>query len=115
MNDVILTVYDQQNNGFIVDLYGQDTISMNFNFNSITTLEAGDVYSQEFRIPATQNNCDLFGLQSDFNIVHRNDIRRKFKAILTVDTIPVSEGFVQFKKSFIKNGKMSDFSIPSLS
>jgi hypothetical protein len=24
MNDVILTVYDQQNNGFIVDLYGQD-------------------------------------------------------------------------------------------
>lgn len=111
MNDVILTVYDQQNNGFIVDLYGQDTISMNFNFNSITTLEAGDVYSQEFRIPATQNNCDLFGLQSDFNIVHRNDIRRKFKAVLTVDTIPISEGFVQFKKSFIKNGKMSDFSI----
>jgi len=111
MNDVILTVYDQQKNGFIVDLYGQDTISMNFNFNSITTLEAGDVYSQEFRIPATQNNCDLFGLQSDFNIVHRNDIRRKFKAVLTVDTIPISEGFVQFKKSFIKNGKMSDFSI----
>ena len=111
MNDVILTVYDQQKNGFIVDLYGQDTISMNFNFNSITTLEAGDVYSQEFRIPATQNNCDLFGLQTDFNIVHRNDIRRKFKAVLTVDTIPISEGFVQFKKSFIKNGKMSDFSI----
>lgn len=111
MNDVILTVYDQQKNGFVVDLYGQDTISMNFNFNSITTLEAGDIYSQEFRIPATQNNCNLFGLQSDFNIVHRNDIRRKFKAILTVDTIPISEGFVQFKKSFIKNGKMSDFSI----
>lgn len=111
MNDVILTVYDQQNTGFVVDLYGQDTISMNFNFNSITTLEAGDIYSQEFRIPATQNNCNLFGLQSDFNIVHRNDIRRKFKAILTVDTIPISEGFVQFKKSFIKNGKMSDFSI----
>lgn len=111
MNDVILTVYDQQNNGFIVDLYGQDTISMNFNFNSITTLEAGDVYSQEFRIPATQNNCDLFGLQSDFNIILDNDIRRKFKAVLTVDTIPISEGFVQFKKSFIKNGKMADFSI----
>ena len=64
MNDVILTVYDHYRNGFIVDLYGQDTISMNFNFNSITTLEAGDVYSQEFRIPATQNNCDLFGLLS---------------------------------------------------
>jgi len=88
---------------------------MNFNFNSITTLEAGDVYSQEFRIPATQNNCSVFGLQSDFNFIGingtTNDIRRKFKAVLTVDTIPVAEGFVQFRKSYIKNGKMSDFSI----
>ena len=111
MNDVILTVFDQANNGYVLDLYGQDTISMNFNFNSITTLEAGDVYSQEFRIPATVNNCNLFGLQSDFNIVNGNDIRRKFKAVLTVDTIPVAEGFVQFRKSHIKMGKMADFSI----
>jgi len=62
MNDVILTVYDQSGTGYVLDLYGQDTISMNFNFNSITTLESGDVYSQEFRIPATLNNCNLFGL-----------------------------------------------------
>ena len=111
MNDVILTVYDQSGDGYVLDLYGQDTISMNFNFNNITTLESGEVYSQEFRIPATQNNCSLFGLQSDFNIVSNNDIKRKFKAILTVDTVPISEGFVQFKKSYIKYNKMSDFSI----
>lgn len=111
MSTVILTVYDQSGNGYVLDLYGQDTISMNFNFNSITTLESGEVYSQEFRIPATQNNCSLFGLQSDFNIVSGNDIKRKFKAVLTVDTIPISEGFVQFKKSYIKYNKMSDFSI----
>jgi len=111
MNDVILTVYDQSGTGYVLDLYGQDTISMNFNFNSITTLESGDVYSQEFRIPATQNNCNLFGLQSDFNIVSTNDIKRKFRAILTVDTVPIAEGFVQFKKSFVKYNKMSDFSI----
>jgi hypothetical protein len=111
MNDVILTVYDQSGDGYILDLYGQDTISMNFNFNSITSLESGEVYSQEFRIPATQNNCSLFGLQSDFNIVSNNDIKRKFRAILTVDTVPISEGFVQFKKSYIKYNKMSDFSI----
>lgn len=115
MNDVILTVTSKDGVPTVLDLYGQDTISMNFNFNSITTLEAGDVYSQEFRIPATQNNCTLFGLQSDFTIVAingvTNDIRRKFKAVLTVDTVPVAEGFVQFRKSFIKNGKMSDFSI----
>jgi hypothetical protein len=115
MNDVILTVTSKAGVPTVLDLYGQDTISMNFNFNSITTLEAGDVYSQEFRIPATQNNCSVFGLQSDFNFIGingtTNDIRRKFKAVLTVDTIPVAEGFVQFRKSYIKNGKMSDFSI----
>lgn len=115
MNDVILTVTSKAGVPTVLDLYGQDTISMNFNFNSITTLEAGDVYSQEFRIPATQNNCSVFGLQTDFNFFAingtSNDIRRKFKAVLTVDTIPVAEGFVQFRKSYIKNGKMSDFSI----
>ena len=111
MNDVILTVSSKAGLPTVLDLYGQDTISMNFNFNSITTLEAGDVYSQEFRIPATQNNCSVFGLQTDFNIVVSDDIRRKFKAVMTVDTVPVAEGFVQFRKSYIKNGKMSDFSI----
>ena len=111
MSTVILTVYDQSGNGYVLDLYGQDTISMNFNFNNITTLESGEVYSQEFRIPATQNNCSIFGLQSDFNIVSNNDIKRKFRAELTVDTIPVANGFVQFKKSYIKYNKMSDFSI----
>lgn len=111
MSTVILTVYDQSGNGYVLDLYGQDTISMNFNFNSITSLESGEIYSQEFRIPASQNNCNLFGLQSDFNIVSSNDIKRKFKAELTVDTIPIASGFVQFKTSYIKKGKMSDFSI----
>ena len=111
MSTVILTVYDQSGNGYVLDLYGQDTISMNFNFNSITSLESGEIYSQEFRIPASQNNCTLFGLQSDFNIVSNNDIKRKFKAELTVDTIPIASGFVQFKTSYIKKGKMSDFSI----
>ena len=112
MNDVILTVFTQDSSdGYVLDLYGQDTISMNFNFNNITTLEAGEIYSQEFRIPATQNNCMLFGLQSDFNIVSSQDIKKKFRAVLTVDTVPIAEGFVQFKKSFIKNGRINDFSI----
>ena len=115
MNNVLLTVFDKGGKAVVLDLYGQDTISLNFNFNSITSLKPGDIYSQEFRIPATQTNCDLFGLQSDFNIAAyngtANNIKKKFKAIITVDTVPISEGFVQFKSSFIKSGKMSDFAI----
>jgi len=115
MNNVLLTVWDQNGKAVVLDLYGQDTISLNFNFNSITSLKPGDIYSQEFRIPATQINCDLFGLQSDFNIAAyngtANNIKKKFKAIITVDTVPISEGFVQFRSSFIKSGKMSDFAI----
>lgn len=115
MNNVLLTVWDKGGKAVVLDLYGQDTISLNFNFNSITSLKPGDIYSQEFRIPATQTNCDLFGLQSDFNIASynglANNIKKKFKAIITVDTVPISEGFVQFKSSFVKSGKMSDFAI----
>jgi len=115
MNNVLLTVWDKAGKAVVLDLYGQDTISLNFNFNSITSLKPGDIYSQEFRIPATQTNCDLFGLQSDFNIAGynglANNIKKKFKAIITVDTVPISEGFVQFKSSFVKSGKMSDFAI----
>lgn len=115
MNNVIITVWDKNGVGTVLDLYGQDTINLNFDFNSITTLERGQTFSEQFRIPATANNCGVFGIQQDFNIASYNgtasDIKKKFKAIITVDTVPIAEGFVQFKSSSIKLGKMADFSI----
>jgi len=115
MNSVIITVWNKIGVGTVLDLYGQDTINLNFDFNSITTLERGQTFSQEFRIPATANNCGVFGIQQDFNIAAYNgaatDIKKKFKSVITVDTVPIADGFVQFKSSSIKGGKMSDFSI----
>lgn len=112
---VQLMIQDSDGNRYLVDLYGEDTISMNYSFSAIETLAAQTEYSKGFTIPATDNNAKIFGYQNLTNDFSSNgstkNIRKKFLAYIAVNTIPLLEGFVQFKSATIKNGSIGDFQI----
>jgi hypothetical protein len=112
---VQLMIQDAESNRYLVDLYGEDTISMNYLFSAIETLADQAEYSHPFTIPATDNNAKIFGYQNLTNDFASNgltkNIRKKFFAYIAVNTIPLLEGFVQFKSATIKNGSIGDFQI----
>jgi hypothetical protein len=112
---VQLMIQDAESNRYLVDLYGEDTISMNYSFSAIETLADQTEYSHPFTIPATDNNAKIFGYQNLTNDFASNgltkNIRKKFFAYIAVNTIPLLEGFVQFKSATIKNGSIGDFQI----
>lgn len=112
---VQLMIQDSESNRYLVDLYGEDTISMNYLFSAIETLADQTEYSHPFTIPATDNNAKIFGYQNLTNDFASNgltkNIRKKFFAYIAVNTIPLLEGFVQFKSATIKNGSIGDFQI----
>jgi hypothetical protein len=112
---VQLMIQDSDGGRAIVDLYGEDTISMSYSFSAIETLANQSELSKSFTIPATDQNCKIFGYQhlpNDFssNGLSKN-IRRKFFAYISVNTIPLLEGYVQFKSATLKDGMLGDFSI----
>jgi len=111
---VILTV---SSNGaqVVVDLYENESISYSSNFNSISEFTTRGAFSREFRIPATKSNVDFFGQQYDVNLLNDDttqiNVLRKIEATLSVDTLPIAEGHIQFKQAITQQGKMHEFVI----
>ncbi len=112
---IVLTVYNQSEVGQVLDLYPGDSIALNYKFNDLLSLTGSAPFSREFRVPATANNCSVFGYQYDFTHISTNggatNIRRKFRAYLTVEGIPLVSGYIQFKQATITNGTAADFSL----
>jgi len=111
---VILTV---ASNGaaVVVDLYENESISYSSNFNSISEFTTRGAFSREFRIPATKANVDFFGQQYNANLLNDDttqiNVLRKIEATLSVDTLPIAEGHIQFKQAITQQGKMHEFVI----
>jgi len=111
---VILTV---SSNGaqVVVDLYENESISYSSNFNSVSEFTTRGAFSREFRIPATKANVDFFGQQYDVNLLNDDttqiNVLRKIEATLSVDTLPIAEGHIQFKQAITQQGKMHEFVI----
>jgi hypothetical protein len=111
--ETALIIYSQVDNvPTLVDLYENETISLQFNFSDIKDLKPRGSYSRTFRIPATQNNGQLFGFvqENTYQFADFNP-KRKLNAIITVDTIPILEGSCQFKASYTSNGEVSEYEI----
>jgi hypothetical protein len=111
--ETALIIYSQVDNvPTLVDLYDNETISLQFNFSDIKDLKPRGSYSRTFRIPATQNNGQLFGFvqENTYQFADFNP-KRKLNAIITVDTIPILEGSCQFKASYTSNGEVSEYEI----
>jgi len=111
--ETALILYTQDNQvPVLVDLYENENISLNWSFNDIKDLAPRGNYSRTFRIPFTQTNASIFGFiqENTFQFSGFNP-KRKINASITVDTIPIIEGYVQFKAAYTSNGEVSDLEI----
>lgn len=111
--ETALIVYTQgDETPYVMDLYLNETISLQYSFSDIKELKAKASYSRSFRIPATDNNSKIFGFieNNTFQFSSFNP-KRKLNAIITVDTLPVMEGNIQWKASYTQQGKISEYEI----
>ena len=112
---VILVVTADNGAQVVVDLYENESISYSSNFNSISEFTTRGAFSREFRIPATKANVDFFGQQYNVNLLNDDttqiNVLRKIEATLSVDTLPIAEGHIQFKQAITQQGKMHEFVI----
>jgi hypothetical protein len=112
---VILTVKATNGAAVVVDLYENESISYSSNFNSVSEFTTRGAFSREFRIPATKANVDFFGQQYNANLLNDDttqiNVLRKIEATLSVDTLPIAEGHLQFKQAITQQGKMHEFVI----
>ena len=111
--ETALILYTQADNTpFLVDLYENENISLNYSFNDIKDLTPRGNFSRTFRIPFTETNAKIFGFvqENTFQFSGFNP-KRKINASITVDTIPIIDGYVQFKAAYTSNGEVSDLEI----
>ena len=111
MNQVILTLTDNDGNSAILDLYENEKMHLNYKFTDITDFASVGNYSQEFRVPASKTNTDFFGAIFNVNFDGWFDFRKKVEAVLTVNTIPIASGHIQVKKLYWQSGKLFEFEI----
>ena len=111
--ETALIIYNQGDNvPTLVDLYENESISLQYNFTDIKDLRPRGSYSRTFRIPATPTNAKIFGFiqENTYQFANFNP-KRKLNAIITVDTIPTLEGSVQFKAVYTQDGQVHEYEI----
>ena len=111
MNQVILTLIDNDNNSAQIDLYENEKMHLNYKFTDITNFSSVGNYSQEFRIPASVTNVGFFGAIFNVNFDGWFDFRKKVTATITVNTIPIASGHIQVKKLYWQKGKLFEFEV----
>ena len=113
--EVLLTVTASNGAATLVDLYENESISYSSNFNSVSEFTTRGAFSREFRIPATKNNVDFFGQQYSPSLLNNDttqiNVLRKIDATLSVNTLPIAEGHIQFKQAVTHQGKIHEFVI----
>ena len=111
--ETALIIYTQgSNEPIVMDLYLNETISLQYSFSDIKDLKAKASYSRSFRIPATDNNSKIFGfIENNTYQFSSFNPKRKFNAIITVDTLPVMEGNIQWKASYTQAGVVSEYEV----
>lgn len=113
--EVILTVTASNGAAVVVDLYENESISYSSNFNSVSEFTTRGAFSREFRIPATDNNVAFFGQQYSPSLLNNDttqiNVLRKIDATLSVNTLPIAEGHIQFKQAVTHQGQIHEFVI----
>jgi hypothetical protein len=113
--EVLLTVTASNGAATLVDLYENESISYSSNFNSVSEFTTRGAFSREFRIPATDNNVAFFGQQYSPSLLNNDttqiNVLRKIDATLSVNTLPIAEGHIQFKQAVTHQGKVHEFVI----
>lgn len=96
----------------ILELYENDPLNLKFQYSDIEKIQSSvSSYSQSFRLPATAVNVDFFGTFFNVNNQGGFNPKRKKKAELFYNTVPIISGFIQLKKVYIQKENYADFEI----
>jgi hypothetical protein len=106
-----LWCYDTDGNASIIDLYENENMYLQFQFNDLVDFTNVGNYSREFRIPASKTNIDFFGAIFNVNYNGWFDFRKKVDASIVVNTIPITNGHIQIKQIFESKEKLHEFQI----
>jgi hypothetical protein len=106
-----LWCYDTNGNASIIDLYENENMYLQFQFNDLVDFTNVGNYSREFRIPASKTNIDFFGAIFNVNYNGWFDFRKKVDASIVVNTIPITTGHIQIKQIFESKEKLHEFQI----
>jgi len=104
---------------FDIELYTDAPVNLKYQFTDVSKVnQTVGSYSQTFRIPATQNNLKFFGGLVDPNVVETSDlindtfnIKRKIRAELLYNTVPLMNGFVQIKAIYRQKKEFNDIEL----
>lgn len=89
-----------------LELYENAPINLNYRFTDVSEVnKSKGSFSQTFRVPATKKNLNFFGavinpdVRESSGLLNANwNIKRKVRAELSYQTIPVMSGSVQLKR-----------------
>jgi hypothetical protein len=106
-----LWCYDSNGNASILDLYENENMYLQFQFNDLVDFTNVGNYSREFRIPASKTNINFFGAIFNVNYNGWFDFRKKVDASIVVNTLPIVNGHIQVKQIFESKEKLHELQI----
>lgn len=99
-----LYAYDQNGGRHEVQLYEEDPIKLTISAESIDDVTRVDsTFSRTFRIPANQNNSQVFQWWYELNTIDY-DITKKVRAEIYVDGLIYKTGFIRINGAFVNDG-----------
>jgi hypothetical protein len=89
-----------------IDLFGDEPVLLNFSTAEIQDITAkNSAFSQEFSIPGTKNNNDIFNFYYDLNSIPQTfNPNNKFASTLLWDGIIILEGYIRLNGVTITDG-----------
>tara|TARA_R110002020_G_scaffold40381_3_gene119426 strand:+ start:1955 stop:4870 length:2916 start_codon:yes stop_codon:yes gene_type:complete len=107
-----LRIWDSSDVQHYLELYSNDPVSLTKQFTDIQNVNSpSGSFSQSFRVPATGTNASVFDNFQDVNSVGDFNPKRKLRAELESDTIPIIRGYVQFKACYIEKKEFPEYEI----
>ena len=102
-----------------IELYENAPVNLNYQFTDVTEINrTKGSYSQTFRVPATHRNRNFFGAIDKPNIEDTSDlingnysVKRKIRAELSYNTIPLMKGYVQVKCIYLQKKDYADIEL----
>ena len=84
----------------VIDLYGDEDITMDISFAEVQDItKRNSAFTQEFNIPGSKNNNDIFNHFYDFSVSTIDfDVREKFVAEITLNGAILYQGYIRLNR-----------------
>lgn len=99
-------------NDISLDLYRDDPLTIKYQYTDLTEIAGSQSsFSQQFRLPLTGTNKDVFGLSNSLNAYTTFDPKVKIPATLFENSIPLLRGNLQVKNMIMQPSGMMDMEV----